>query len=399
MAEDGSKAAAAYLIDPLNAPQPAEETGPGTHFGSTFDPAHKANAPALPKTSTGGSSSSNNSYRKSIDKHGTPEKTGASSHTRAVSGASNGGRRRSPREEFPNYRAEAFGDFEPAPRSRSGSHGKPPPSYEHATGSAPGSPKGHRRRTSSLNQRYPGDESTEPLERIRRDSLRAHRSPHLRKKHQPGADTIDRLDPAIGGRAYHHEGPYDAALLARNTSYKSSPVAALQNSNEEALKATPQENVKDSLDRHKPLDGVAVVPPGMSDRFGRTYNYEEGADLMHEDNPDGPGYKRWGGEEYSPDDLKGKGEPSFSLDKAYKAHTINDNGIEMANGDQLYKNRKQRGSLDNRDPVDIAGGEGHYVDAEIAHTNDTDSGMRRKGSLRDGLKKRIGSLRKKRADS
>ena len=57
----------------------------------------------------------------------------------------------------------------------------------------------------------------------------------------------------------------------------------------------------------------------------------------------------------------------------------------MANGDQLYKNRKQNGSLDNRDPIDIAGGEGHYVDAEIAHTNDTDSGMRRKGSLRDGL--------------
>lgn len=295
LTQDTTQAAAAYLIDPLNAPQPADETGPGTHFGSTFDPAHRANAPALPKTSTGGSSSSNNPYRKSIDKHGTPEKTGASSHTRAVSGASNGGRRRSPREEFPNYRAEAFGDFEPAPRSRSGSHGKPPPSYEHATGSAPGSPKGHRRRTSSLNQRYPGDESTEPLDRIRRDSLRAHRSPHLRKKHQPGADTIDRLDPAIGGRAYHHEGPYDAALLARNTSYKSSPVAALQNSNEEALKATPQENVKDSLDRHKPLDGVAVVPPGMPDRFGRTYNYEEGADLMHEDNPDGPGYKRWGG--------------------------------------------------------------------------------------------------------
>jgi hypothetical protein len=84
-------------------------------------------------------------------------------------------------------------------------------------------------------------------------------------------------------------------LLARNTSYKSSPVAALEETNAEALKATPRENIKDAVERHKPLDGVAYVPPGMQDRFGRTYNYEEGADLMHEDNPDGPGYKRWPG--------------------------------------------------------------------------------------------------------
>lgn len=31
----------------------------------------------------------------------------------------------------------------------------------------------------------------------------------------------------------------------------------------------------------------------VPDRFGRVYNYEEGADLMHEENNDGPGYKRW----------------------------------------------------------------------------------------------------------
>lgn len=134
-----------------------------------------------------------------------------------------------------------------------------------------------------------------PLESIIKDNKKAHRSPHLNKRHLPGPDTVDRLDPAIGGRSYHHEGPYDAALLARNTSYKSSPVAALEETNSEALKATPKENIQDSVERHKPLDGVAQIPAGMQDRFGRTYDYEEGADLMHEDGPDGPGYKRWAG--------------------------------------------------------------------------------------------------------
>lgn len=130
---------------------------------------------------------------------------------------------------------------------------------------------------------------------IRKHSKKANRSPHLRKKHQPGPDTVDRLDPAIGGRPYHHEGPYDAALLARNTSYKSSPVAALESTNAEALKATPQENIRNAVERHRPLEGVADVPPGVQDRFGRTYQYEEGADLLHEDGGDGPGYKRWAG--------------------------------------------------------------------------------------------------------
>lgn len=280
---------------------------------------------------------------------------------------------------------------------RSSSNHPAPPSYEHAT-----SPNHrHRRRTSSLRERYPGDMSTQPLEMIRKSSKKADRSPHLKKRHQPGPDTIDRLDPAIGGRAYHHEGPYDAALLARNTSFENSPLAALQTSNEEALKATPAENIKDAVERHKPLDGVAVVPPGVPDRFGRTYEYEEGADLMHEDGPEGPGLKRWANKDYAPDDLKGESEPSFSLDRALRAHKISDSGIEMAEGSQLrhdYRAAKRDGTLDARDPVDIAGGESKYVDMELAKTHDSDANRHRSGSLREGLKKRIGSLRKKNRD-
>lgn len=148
---------------------------------------------------------------------------------------------------------------------------------------------GGRRRGSSLTSRFPGDQSHHPLDMLKQDAKLAHRAPHLRKRHLPGPDTIDSLD-TIGG-AYHHEGPFDATLLARNT-HPFSPVQAVSASNMEALKATPHEKIKDSLERHRPLDGVAVVPPGMSDRSGRIYNYEEGADLMIED---GGNYKRWPG--------------------------------------------------------------------------------------------------------
>lgn len=147
-----------------------------------------------------------------------------------------------------------------------------------------------RARASSLGERFPGDQSHKPLDIIRRDSKRAHRSPHLKKRHIPGADTIDRLDSVNG--PYHHEGPYDAALLARNTSFESSPIAAVQDTTEEALKATPRENVLNSVTRHRPLDGVAAIPPGGTDRFGRRYDYKEGDNMMI---VNGGNYKRWPG--------------------------------------------------------------------------------------------------------
>jgi hypothetical protein len=241
------------------------------------------------------------------------------------------------------------------------------------------------------------------LDIIRRDSKKAYRSPHLNKRTIPGPDMIDRLDPAIGGVAYHHEGPYDAALFARNRNDKHAPLKALESSNEEALKATPKENIKDAVERHKPLDGVAIVPPGQPDRFGRTYDYEEGADLMHEGSSGDTGYKRWPGKDYDPDDLKGESEPSFSLDRALRAHTINEDGIEMEDRAQMkkdYKERERKGMLDRRDPVEIAGGEGAYADMEIAaaggSSKDADVGVRK--SVGGSLKKRIGSLRRKNKD-
>lgn len=147
-----------------------------------------------------------------------------------------------------------------------------------------------RRRNSSLLSRFDGDESHRPLDIIKRDTKLAHRAPHLRKKHHIGSDTIDNLDVVGGG--YHHEGPYDATLLAKNTSSKSSPLEAVRDTNIEALKATPREMIQDSIQKHRPLDGVAIVPPGIADRYGRTYHYEEGTDMMIENGGD---YKRWAG--------------------------------------------------------------------------------------------------------
>lgn len=145
-------------------------------------------------------------------------------------------------------------------------------------------------RNSLLSSRFDGDRSHRPLDIIKRDVLLANRAPHLRKKHHVGADSIDNLD-TVGG-AYHHEGPFDATLLAKNLSYKSSPVEAVRRTNLEALKATPREMIRDSVERHRPLDGVARLPPGMADENGRVYRYREGTDLMIED---GGNYKRWPG--------------------------------------------------------------------------------------------------------
>lgn len=137
--------------------------------------------------------------------------------------------------------------------------------------------------------------SHRPLDQLRKEAKAADRSPHLKKKHMPGADTIDVLDRTALGGAYHHEGPYDATLLARNTSYKTSPVEATRSTNEEAIKATPRENIQDSLVKHVPLQGTAVIPPGFAGLDSREMKYEEGADLMREEDAPGGPYKRWEG--------------------------------------------------------------------------------------------------------
>lgn len=131
---------------------------------------------------------------------------------------------------------------------------------------------------------------------LKRDHRAADRAPHL---HNPGrqqpSDPIDVLDSTgpVPGARYHHEGPFDAAMKQRNANKTLAPVEAVRDTNMEALKATPPEFVQDSLVKHVPLQGTAVVPPGMQDLSGRTMEYSEGADLMRESDAEGGPYRRW----------------------------------------------------------------------------------------------------------
>jgi hypothetical protein len=185
------------------------------------------------------------------------------------------------RESFLDHRADAFGSMNNSRPRRSSQPSSSNPFIDGASGLSRGG---------SLKGRYPGDNSHRPLDTIRQDNKIAYRTPHLRKKNFSGADIIDRLDKS-GMSRYHHEGPYDAASISRNQNKKYSPVAAVQDSNEEALRATPRENIMDAVERHRPLEGVATVPPGMPDKFGRVYDYEEGTD-MQRDPLNGGDYKR-----------------------------------------------------------------------------------------------------------
>ncbi|PWY80546.1 hypothetical protein BO70DRAFT_292833 [Aspergillus heteromorphus CBS 117.55] len=156
-----------------------------------------------------------------------------------------------------------------------------------------------QRSTSFPSVYYPGSPEHHPVEppQGRKESPPSrHRSRHHRRgspstSSQPtrysrhsllvNPDVIDRLDSA-SILQYHHEGPYDAVYPERNYDTKQSPVEALKDSTAEALKATPMDKISDCMDSHRPLDGVAFYPPGHTDLEGRTYEYEEGTNMMNE---------------------------------------------------------------------------------------------------------------------
>lgn len=306
-------------------------------------------------------------------------------------------------------------------------------------------------RSASLSQRFPGDMSHRPLEQIKRENKAAHRGHHLRKNTLPRADPIDTLDNILG-HSYHHEGPFDATLASRNANKKYAPLEAVKRTNEEALKATPRELVQDSLTKHVPLHGTANIPPGMSDISGRRMSYEEGTDLQRERFASGGPSRRYDDvvsqhdpfigtnmglnndcnictiaeeeeldtsnveitaqsqankscQDYHPDDLKGKGEPSYTLERAFKhgkSASVGDGpGVyEMQprdssksspskNGDVMVRQRSRSSSF----------GEGPSGSAARATSTDSPFGGSSSSSpgkrITTGLKKRIGSIRRK----
>ncbi|CAD6576773.1 MAG: hypothetical protein ASARMPREDX12_008002 [Alectoria sarmentosa] len=411
--------ASRYLLDPLNAPEPSAETGPGTHYNSTFAPqtqdrsssSSRTESQKTPPTSVRPRNSSSSprlrkmqpslslrSANPQFSQKPTPSVSDRSSNNPYRNGSTgypSPPQSSSPRKDrfsTSTYRQETFPNFDgslpPTPTRRS---------MDQASSQIPTSTggqnstttDGHRRRGSSLNQRFPGDQSHRPLDMIKKDAKMANRHPHLRKKHIVGPDTIDRMD-TMGG--FHHDGPYDATLLARNMSYTNSPVEAVSTTNEEALRATPQEMIKDSVEKHRPLDGVAMVPPGMEDRYGNVYNYKEGTDMMIENSPEGGAYKRWPGVQYHPEDLKGKGEPSYSLEKALKQHKIHsrhasdgNNAIEMTT------------PATQRRPISVEGQSRPASDGQ--RYADWEQSVGRNSSGAGKLRKRFGSLRIKKDGS
>jgi hypothetical protein len=224
------------------------------------------------------------------------------------------------------------------------------------------------------------------LDTLTKEKHVADRARHATRKHHIQPDTIDNLD-TTGGDAWHHGGPYDATLFARNNS-ANGPLAAVADSNAEALKATPKEKIMDSVRGHRPLDGVAAIAPGNMDRMGNVYNYEEGDNMMIAGGPEGGAYKRWPGVQYTDDDIKGKGEPSYSIEKALKEHKISDDG-QKANGREGIEmtTRRQRSS---------SGAVAGTVDR--SGWDDGEAGLGRSGSLSKrlsgGLKRRFGSIKR-----
>ncbi|KAK8016327.1 hypothetical protein PG993_014516 [Apiospora rasikravindrae] len=312
-------------------------------------------------------------------------------------------------------------------------------------------------RSGSLSQRYPGDVSHRPLEQIKKENKVAQRGPHLRKATLPRTDPIDTLDNILG-HSYHHEGPFDATLASRNVNKKYAPVEALKTTNMEALKATPNELVQDSLTKHVPLQGTANIPPGMMDISGRRMSYEEGADLQREPFASGGPSRRYEDvvsqqdpfilptctnmgqnnvghistileedeeidtanitntaqaqanrscQDYHPDDLKGKGEPSYTLERAFKhgksasvddgpgVYEMQPRGMSRSSpskdkeGDVLIQQRSRSSSF----------GEGPSGSGARATSSDSPFGGSSSSSpgkrLSTGLKKRIGSIRRK----
>lgn len=200
-----------------------------------------------------------------------------------------------------------------------------------------------------------------------------HKTAHRRHRSRPSqTDIIDSLD-TVGG-AYHHSGPFDAASASWNTHKKYSPLEAVRDSNMEALKATPPEYIKDSLERNLPLQGTATIPSGYTDLSGNVMEYEEGTDMMRDPTAGGGAYKRWDGITYHPDDLKGKGsEFEYERDLKLKKAQGQEEAVEML---------PQRSSHNFRNGDDRA----------TSAVDGISTGRR----VADGVKRRLGGLSRKR---
>lgn len=258
------------------------------------------------------------------------------------------------------------------------------------------------RRGGSLRERYPGDMSHRPLAMLKQEHRAADKAPHLHthRRQQP-SDIVDTLDQAapLEDAIYHHPGPFDPVMKARNTNKRYSPVEAVKDTNMEALKATPVEFLKDSMDKHVPLQGTAIVPPGMQDMAGRTMDYQEGADLMRERDAPGGAYRRWDHIPYLDEDLKGKGEPSYTIEKEEKGKGKEINRKPIPPSKDAYEMQPRSMSGIHHKPLPsppVGDGSNPFSDSYATTATGNMGRSNTTGrSLAASIKRRLGSLRRR----
>ncbi|KAH7156648.1 hypothetical protein EDB81DRAFT_880957 [Dactylonectria macrodidyma] len=402
--------AKAYILDPLTAPEPSQETG----VSSSHNLAAQFKRNNLSSSSASSSSSSiKGTKNRSPKPTQTPQQRSYPTPPTSASPS---------RADFhPSNPFSAAGESSKStspprspPRSPPNSAHNPrryPPNTAVTRSSsarvpqlvAPSKPQHHRSfstgtcdlsRNPSITQRFPGDMTHRPLEILRKEARAADRAPHLRRKNIPHTDTIDALD-TIGG-TYHHGGPFDAALASRNRQEKYSPAAAVHDSNMEAIRATPREYIEDSLRRNKPLQGIAIIPSGQEDFRGNVMQYKEGADLMRERDAAGGAYKRYEDIEYHPDDLKGKGA-NFELERDLKAKKRLAKG-QVAEYEMLprrHETSRPTPSRHHRSFSDLP-----VSTPANGFSNSTDLGGQPSTGKRlsDGFRRRFGSIRRKKQE-
>ncbi|OAA62287.1 Pal1 cell morphology [Cordyceps fumosorosea ARSEF 2679] len=447
-----------YILDPLTAPEPSQETGPGSsHYNvqlRTTRPIPVASPPSSPSPRRACSTKSNSQHHHRASRKQSPSvssdddtrdpftdnRTSANFFNNPTPPESSGFLKSNPysarrtfnldthHEETHSHRSGlvsppqspelpvsdsaqplslSTADYHSGrvPIRSVSSRSAPGPSSRHYTGSP--EPSQHNRsrsdgqhrcqhhsqpRPSGLAERFPGDMSHRPLDMIRRETRAADRR---HRKRVSEADTIDLLDTI--GPAYHHGGPYDATLASRNMNKMYSPVEAVRDSNMAALRATPREFIRDALIHHRPLQGTATVPSGALDASGRRMSYEEGADLMRE--PDAPGgaYRRYDFVDYHPDDLKGKGEPSYTIERDLKKNSKDrrpgdEDAIEMESNPLMAKSLRRRKSVPAATGAS-SGAQPAEGEAEHGLNRHNSAGHR----ISEGLKRRFGSLRRKKS--
>ncbi|KAH7001197.1 hypothetical protein EDB80DRAFT_721729 [Ilyonectria destructans] len=397
--------AQAYILDPLTAPEPSQETGVASshNLAAQFKKLNLSNS---------NSSSSSISSKERKEKSSKPSQKQPRNYPTPPTSASPSRSNFHPSNPF-STASESSKSISPPrspprspPNAARNSRRYPPNTAVTRSSSArvaqlapPSNPRHHRSfstgncdlsRSSSISQRFPGDMTHRPLEILRKEARAADRSPHLRRKNIPQTDIIDSLD-TIGG-TYHHGGPFDAALASRNRNKKYSPAAAVHDSNMEAIRATPREYLEDALRKNRPLQGTAVIPNGMEDFSGNIMQYEEGADLMREPDAAGGAYRRYEGVVYHPDDLKGKGA-NFELERDLKEKK------RLAKGQAAEYEMQPRASRPPRShhrsfseqPVSTPAG-GFSNSADLGRQNSTSK------RLSDGFRRRFGSIRRKKQE-